>query len=552
MEGDPVSAYADIVLLNGKIITMAEDLASHSAIAVKGDRIVAVGVDSEMERWVGEGTVVVDLKGRTVVPGFGDCHCHFIQYALALSHVDLRGVVDMEGFLDKVKTAVSLEVPGGWILGHGWDQDKMRWDGAWARSRRWPNRWDLDLVAPENPVFFTRICCHVAVANSLALRLANITEDTPDPSGGQIDRDPSSRQPTGILKESAMDLVRVRIPTPDDGQLKRACRQALMKAVEMGVTSIEEAGVGWRELEVYRELYEEGSLNVRVNLLMNSDCLNRLIEEGVRSPHPIQPDWIRIVGIKIFADGSLGGRTALLEKPYHDAPETCGLPQLSQAELNRLVLNANEAGISVAVHAIGDLANRMVLDAFEDSRRALGAERYGRLRNRIEHCSVLDEKIVRRYKELEVVASIQLGFATSDMDWILQRVGPERIKYTYPWRTLLDEKIKCVGGTDCPVETLDPMANIYSVSTRKRKGFSLCEPYLSQKLTVEEAIQLLTREAAYGTFEEDRKGTLESGKLADLVVLSNNPLTVSAEDVRNIEVLMTIVGGKVVFKSAHL
>ncbi|MGQ9781270.1 MAG: amidohydrolase [Nitrososphaeria archaeon] len=546
-----MSEHADLVLLNGKIITMGKDLASYSAVAVKGDRIIAVGTDSDLKELVGEGSIVVDLKGRTVLPGFQDCHCHFMQYGLSLSHVDFRGVDDMDSFLDRVEAAVDEVGPGGWILGHGWDQDKMKWDGKWGRSCRWPNRFDLDSVAPNNPVFFTRICCHVAVVNSLALEFANITRDVPDPPGGQIDRDSMSQEPTGILKDSAMNLVRERIPSPDKVLLKKACKLAVQEALEMGVTSIEEAGVGWKDVDVYRELYEEGFLNVRVNLLMNSDCLDRLLEMGVQSPYSMEPDWIRIAGVKIFADGSLGGRTALLEDPYSDALETRGLQQCTQVELNELVLKANEAGLSVAVHAIGDRANKMVLDAFEYCRSVLGAERYGRLRNRIEHCSVLDEGIIARYEQLGVVASIQLSFATSDMDWILQRLGPERIKYAYPWRTLLDEKIRCVDGTDCPVEELDPILNISNASTRTRNGFSLREPYLSQRLTVKEALQLVTSESVYGTFEEDRKGTLESGKLADLVVLSSNPLEISDGEIRTIRVLMTVVGGKVAFKSIH-
>jgi len=417
---------------------------------------------------------------------------------------------------------------------------KKRWGG------NWPTRLDLDNVSPNNPVLLTRICCHIAVANSRALELAGISKDTPDPVGGEIERDEATGELTGILKDSAIDLVRKAIPRATKDEIKAAIRLATQKALEKGVTSIEDAGVGFDEVSTYSELYLDGALNVRINLLMNVECLDDMIRRSIKSPYQIHKGWVNIAGVKVFADGSLGGRTAYLKEPYSDRPDTYGIPQFSQEDLNKIVLKANLFGIQVAVHAIGDAANEMALKAFENSLKLIGYKKYSKLRNRIEHCSVLNDFILSKYKELGVLASIQLSFEASDRNWIITRVGKERVRHVYAWRSLLDSNMTCIGGTDCPVEVLDPIVGLYNVSDRKRDVID-DDLYLQQKISVKEGLELITKNAAYGTFEEDIKGTIEVGKYADMVVLSKDLLEVEREEILDVKVLMTIVDGKILF-----
>jgi len=530
--------FADLVLLNGKVYTMNDKLDVKEAVAVKGNKIIYVGIDDEAEKLIGDNTCVLNLEGKPVLPGFEDCHCHFISYGLNLTQVDLSSLTNIKSLLKRVEAKAKTLPNGCWIRGHGWDQEKM--------EGNWPTRLDLDNVSPNNPVLLTRICCHIAVANSRALELAGISKDTPDPVGGEIERDEATGELTGILKDSAIDLVRKAIPRATKDEIKAAIRLATQKALEKGVTSIEDAGVSFDEVSTYSELYLDGALNVRINLLMNVECLDDMIRRSIKSPYQIHKGWVNIAGVKVFADGSLGGRTAYLKEPYSDRPDTYGLPQFSQEDLNKIVLKANLFGIQVAVHAIGDAANEMALKAFENSLKLIGYKKYSKLRNRIEHCSVLNDFILSKYKELGVLASIQLSFEASDRNWIITRVGKERVRHVYAWRSLLDSNLTCIGGTDCPVEVLDPILGLYNVSDRKR-GVVDDDLYLQQKISVKEGLELITKNAAYGTFEEDVKGTIEVGKYADMVVLSKDLLEVEREEILDVKVLMTIVDGKILF-----
>ncbi|MGQ9596070.1 MAG: amidohydrolase [Thermoproteota archaeon] len=541
---------ADLVLLNGKAITLDEKFSLAEALAIKGDKIVAVGTNEQMKDFIGNSTEVVDLRGRVVVPGFEDSHCHFIGYGLSLLRVDLTDTKNMDDFLLRIKTKVKTSQSNSWILGRGWDQDKMVWNGEWERAYKWPTRWDLDTISPENPVFLTRICGHIAVANTLALKLAEINKNTPNPAGGKIDRENETGEPTGILRDTAMELVDKVIPKPSHEEVKTAIKLAMKNAINFGITSIEEAGINREYLDLYEELYESRELCIRVNVLIDVNNVDEMIKKGIKSPHAVKENWLRIASVKIFADGSLGGRTAYLKEDYNDEPGWRGLPRYTQEELDEIIIKANEAGLQVAVHAIGDAANEMVLQSFEKSKKSLG-NGYKKLRNRIEHCSVLNPEIIKKYKELDVIASIQFSFATSDMAWAEDRVGPGRIRYTYAWRKLLNEGIKCIGSTDCPVEVLDPILGLYHMVTRKKvNGEPRNGWYPEESLTMKEALYLITRDAAYGTFEEDIKGTIEVGKLADLVVLSQDILNVKPEDILNTKVEMVLVGGRILYDAS--
>ncbi|MEM3403820.1 MAG: amidohydrolase [Nitrososphaeria archaeon] len=529
---------ADLVLLNCKVYTMNDDLDVEEAVAVKGNKIICVGTEEDVKKLIGDNTCVLNLEGKPVLPGFEDCHCHLISYGLSLSQVDLSDLTDIKNLLKRVEIKAKNLPNDFWIRGHSWDQEKM--------GGNWPTRFDLDSVSPNNPVLLTRICCHIAVANSKALELAGISKETPDPVGGEIERDKVTGEVTGLLKDSAIDLVEKVIPQATRDEIKTAIKLITRKALEKGVTSIEDVGVGWEEVNIYSDLYLDGELGIRMSFLIDVGFLDEMIKRSMRSPYPLHKGWVNVTGVKVFADGSLGGRTAYLKEPYLDRLDTCGLPMLSQDDLNKIVLKANQFGIQVAVHAIGDAANEMVIKAFENSLSSIGYKKYSKLRNRIEHCSVLNDFLLSKYKELGVLASIQLSFEASDRNWIIKRVGKERIRYVYAWRSLLDSDLVCIGGTDCPIEVLDPIIGLYNVSNRER-GIVDDDLYLQQKISVREGLELITKNAAYGTFEEDVKGTIEVGKYADMVVLSKDLLEVGREEILNAKVLMTIVDGKILF-----
>jgi predicted amidohydrolase YtcJ len=518
------SLHRTMLLVNGNILTMDPKHPSAQAIAIAGDRILRVGTNKEILALRGRGSTSINLKGATVLPGFTDCHIHLIWYGFSLSAVDLRDARSIED----MKRLVAERAPQakGWIQGRGWDQEKFA-------EKRYPRRQDLDEASPDKPVTLGRVCGHVCVVNTVALKEAGITSQTPNPEGGVIDRD-ASGEPTGIFREKAIDLIEAKIPTPPVEDYEKATLAACEKALKAGLTAVHCITSSPQEFRALLNLKARGRLPIRFYVFIADSQLGIAKSLGLETG--FGDEWLRLGGIKIFTDGSLGARTAALQEPYNDDPSNVGVAVHSQAELNTIVSEAHTAGFQAAIHAIGDRAIGMVVDAVEEAKKL---EPSAKLRHRVEHVSVLSPELIKRIKQSGLIASVQPHFIISDY-WLLERLGKKRKAFTYPFKTMLRDGIKVVGGSDCPVDPLAPLSAIEAAVNR---------PESDEAISVEDAISLYTRDAAYASFDEDRKGTISLGKYADFVVLARDPRKVSASTISKIPVFMTIVGGKIAYRS---
>ncbi len=508
------------IFFNANVLTMDPGQPTAEAVAVAGDRIVAVGSTDEIRPLIGRGTKVVDSKGATILPGFIDCHIHLIEYGLSLKNVDLRGIASIEEMKRRVADRVQSSAP--WILGLGWDQERFA-------EKRYPTSKDLDEASPNKPVLLWRVCGHICVLNSRALQLAGIEAKTPDPRGGIIDRD-SSGEPTGILRETAFDLVLKAIPKLTLDDYEEAIIAASQRALEAGLTTVHCITGSKQELRSLLKLRAEGRLRLRFYIFIPVEHMEAARYLGLRSG--FGDDMVRLGGIKVFTDGSLGARTAALEEAYADDPTNRGVAIYSQQRLNEIVAEAHRSDFQIAAHAIGDKAIVMALHAFAKVNKSMPKENH---RHRIEHASVLDHTLIRRIQELGLIASVQPHFNVSDF-WVEQRLGKERASLTYPFATLLRAGVKVVAGSDCPVEPLTPLSGIEAAVNRAPP----------EALGVEDAIALYTRNAAYASFDENTKGTITAGKLADLVILEKDPRKVPPSMISKIRVLKTMIGGRIV------
>jgi predicted amidohydrolase YtcJ len=493
------------------------------AIAVTADRIVAVGSNLQIKSLTGPDTRVLNLNGATVLPGFTDCHIHLIEYGLSLRNIDLRYAQSIE----EMKEIIAERVRGSttWVLGRGWDQEKFA-------EKRYPTRRDLDEASPQKPVVLKRICGHICVANSAALTLAGVSAKTPSPPGGIIDHD-AVGEPTGILRENAVDLVSQAVPPLELKDYAQAALIASKHALKAGLTTVHCITGSELELKALLNLKSEGWLPLRFYVLIPLDQLKAAVALGIRSG--FGDEWVRIGAVKVFTDGSLGARTAALEAPYDDDPENQGVTIYSQQQLDDIVLEAHRSGFQIAAHAIGDKATAMALHAITKADESLPRKN---LRHRIEHASILNSELIKQMKEMGVVASVQPHFIFSDV-WLEQRLGARRASLAYPFHSLLQAGLIIVGGSDCPVEPLTPLSGIEAAVNRAG----------SEAVTVEEAISFYTRNAAYASFEENMKGTIAPGKLADFVILDKDPRKVPASRISRIQVLLTMVGGKVAYEA---
>lgn len=521
--------YADLVLKNANVLTM-NPLEPHAeAIAIKDEKIVAVGTNKQIKQWIGKQTKVMNLDGKTVVPGFIDAHVHMRGFGRSLTWINLRGVISIREMQQLLRERTQKTQEGKWILGRGWDQERFK-------EKRYPTRWDLDEVALSNPVIFTRFCGHICVVNSKAFELAGITRDTVAPSGGQIDKDPETGEPTGILRENAMDLVWNIVPEPSEQELTEMCALASQKAVEAGLTSVHWLVHSPAEIRILQKLRKEGKLPLRVYLVVPVEFLDCLIDAGLVTG--FGDHMIKIGGIKILVDGSLGARTAALKQPYDDERSTKGMMLYSKRSLNGLILKAHKAGFQLAIHAIGDQTVDMALKALEKAFKEAPRENH---RHRIEHASVLNESLIQRMKKLGVIASVQPHFVVSDF-WVEKRLGKTRARWTYPFKTLIKKGVLVAGGSDCPVEPISPLLGIYAAVNR--------EMLPQERITVEEALRIYTINAAHASYEEKIKGSIEAGKLADLVVLSEDLRKIEPSEIKDVKVEMIIVGEKIVYTIA--
>ncbi len=524
----------------GNIITMDCKKPRAEAILVVGDRISVVGSNSEIEAFIDGGTEVIDLGGRTLVPGFIDCHAHPMFYGESLMAVDCRTppVSSIKELVSAIHMKAEEEPKGEWIIGTGYDDFKLA-------ERRHPNRWDLDDAAPDNPVVIMRLCGHVSVMNSLALQMAGITKDSADPEGGHIDKDQETGEPTGVLRGNAMTPIYVLIPPSDMEKLRRAFRLAAEQFLARGVTSVSDADVDSSlVVKAYQAATREDGVPLRVNLMMSVSMLDDLSRLGVQTG--FGDDKLRIGAIKIVADGSSSGRTAAVSEPYEDDPGNTGIMYISREELDEKILASHKAGFQVGVHAIGDKAISVVLDSYEKALKELPRADH---RLRIEHCGICTPTIIERIKRICVIPVPQPIFLYGEGESYRAGLGEERVKWAYPLRSYLENGIVTPMSSDCPAtsgtELISPLLGIYVAVTRKTDSGRELGP--EQRILVEDALRCYTLNSAYAAFEDDVKGSIEPGKLADFAVLSEDPTRIAEEKIKDTYVEMTIVGGKVVY-----
>ncbi|MEO5857493.1 MAG: amidohydrolase [Pyrinomonadaceae bacterium] len=528
--------YVDIVVVNANVYTGNKAQPTARAMAISGTRIVAVGADAQIRAMAGPNTRVIDAGGKTVVAGFNDAHVHFLETGQQLSSVDLRDAKTPQEFVARIKVFAAKIPKGRWILGGKWDHEN------WTPNSL-PTAALIDTVTPDNPVFIDRLDGHMALANSLAMKLATVDKNTKDVSGGEIVRD-TGGSPTGVFKDAAMEYVYKVVPPPSWDQRLEAAQAASDHAASLGVTSVQDVSAG-TDVGVYQELIHRGTLKTRVYGCSPLSEYKRWSSTGVR--HAFGDAMLRVGCLKGYADGSLGSTTAWFFDPYRDAPTSTGLAMADVMTTMRSDIQAaDKAGLQVRIHAIGDRANATILDHYKAVADADGSKDR---RFTIEHAQHVRVEDLKRFAGQKVVASMQPFHIIDDGRWAWKRLDEKRLKGTYAFRTILDTGGVLAFGSDSPVAPINPLWGIYGAVTRrtlddKNPGGWIPE----QKITVDEAVRAFTWGSAYAEFQENWKGTLEPGKLADFVILSDDIFTIDPVKIRNVTVLKTVMDGKVVFE----
>jgi hypothetical protein len=525
----------ELIFFNGVIYTgtgFAEDKPETAeAIAVGGGKVIAVGANEEIKRLAGPKTVLRDLNtaktGSFIFPGFNDAHTHLGGAGQTKLNVDLTGVKSLDEMLAKLKSFADAAPAGHWLTGGNWDHT------LWP-SKTLPTRQDLDEVTGDHPAFLDRIDGHISIANTAALKAADVTGATKPPQGGAIDLD-ASGEPTGILRESAQGLVYKVIPPPTRDERRRGDELAIADAISHGITSVQDFS-DWEDFLVFEEMEKEGALKVRISeWLPFKDPLPELIK--MRAHHDQNDPMLHTGFLKGFMDGSLGSRTAAMKAPFADDPGNSGLPQYTQAQLNAMAVERAKAGFQLGFHAIGDKAAAMALDAYAQPGISTTS------RNRIEHAQVVDPADIPRFKELGVIASMQPNHLLTDMNWAEDRLGPQRAAYSYAWKAFLDAGVPLAFGTDYPVEPVTPFRGLYAAVTRMNESGTKTY-YTENKITRGQALYAYTQGSAYAEFAEKRKGKLEPGYDADFVLVDRDLFKVEAPAILGTKVLETFVGGK--------
>jgi predicted amidohydrolase YtcJ len=521
---------------NGRIYTNDPGSPWAEAILVRGEEILAVGDDDEVTALSDKGAYVVDLEKHFVMPGFNDAHVHIGNAGGDWLAVRLNGAQNVAELQKRLAEAVAQHQEGEWITGSGWDHT------FWP-DKKFPNRQQLDAVSPKNPVILTHISGHVAVANSLALELAAIGKSTPNPAGGEIEKNDQG-EPTGMLKESAaMRLVRAKIPPPTADQRRRGIELALADVAKYGVTSAQDNSA-WEDFLAYRALKNDGKLTVRVTEWLPFSAPLEKLEQMRRDGGTTDP-WLRTGALKMVTDGALGSRTAAMTAPYSDDPSTSGIMTMEPEELRNLAIERDRAGFQLNFHAIGDRANRVALDVFAAVAKANGPRDR---RDRVEHAQVVAVADFPRFARLQVVASMQPSHQTSDMRWAEQRVGPERVKGAYAWARMQKFGVRLAFGTDYDVEPISPFRGLYACVTRELPTGGPKGGWQPQeKISLQDCIRAYTSGSAYGEFMEGKKGELKAGEFADFIVLSNDLTKVEPQEFTTTKVLRTVVGGRAVY-----
>ena len=526
-----------LLLKNANVLTLNPRQPHAETVLIEGTRIKAVGSMDQMSQLCGKDPEALDLGGKTLLPGFVDCHIHPILYAFFLMNIDLNRMRTMEELLECIRAKASEASPDQWLLGLRFNEESLK-------EQKLPTLAMLDEAAPDNSFVIMRYCGHLAIANSKALALAGITKNTADPDGGEIERD-SNGELTGVLRETAISMVLEQMPPPDWDQFSGAIVQTFDELAGKGITGIHgivqtgEMGpsgkLGYLAISAMKAMREK--IPLRMYLMIVATEASQIEELQASELHDTGPDSMCKVGAwKMICDGSLGGHSAVMFEPYTDRPEFSGIMVWSEEELEKMIREGHTRGIQLSMHCIGDRMVHVVLEILE---RVMAESPRNDHRHRIEHASIMGPKIIKCAKELGMVMSVQPPFISSEASWMGKRIG-ERTKYIYPFRSFFENNLTVCAGSDGPVEIPDPIHGIYA--SVNRLGLAT-----EEAITAEQAVHMYTTHAACAAFEEDIKGTIEPGKLADLVVLSDDPLSVSQEELQNLQVEMTIVGGKVVY-----
>jgi hypothetical protein len=536
---------ADLIITNARIWTVDPNQPRAEAVAILGERIVAVGSAGEIDPWRGESTRVIDAHGHLLLPGFNDAHVHFTSGGLSLDELNLRDSASAAEFARRIAERAAIVPPEEWIIGGGWD------DQVWARESgrdELPTRQLIDAATHNVPVLVSRLDGHMALANSAALKIIGITRNTPDPPGGEIVRD-SNGEPTGILKEAAQGLAYGKLPPISHERRLKAVRRAMAHAASTGITSVQDMNVPYEDVATYAELAERGELTVRIYAAPAIRGWEDQAKLGLR--HAFGSPWLRYGAVKAFADGSLGSATAYMFAPYRDAPHSHGLlveDMLPMEKIRGELLGVDHAGMQACIHAIGDRAVSIVLDLYAEVEKQDGSRDR---RFRIEHAQHVAPKDFARFRDLGVVASMQPYHAIDDGQWAETRISHELASTSYAWRTMLDNHVHLAFGTDWPVAPLEPLTSLYAAVTRATlDGKHPQGWYPEQKLTIAEAIEVYTLGSAYAEFQEKQKGSITVGKLADVVLLSDDLFSIDPKAIRDVKVELTVVGGRIVYQAS--
>jgi predicted amidohydrolase YtcJ len=535
---------ADLVFKNGNIYTVNERQPSAEAVAVKGDRIVFVGSNREVQAYVGAKTRVVDLGGKTMVPGMADAHHHLSGVGFREMTLNLEGITSLEAFLRKVKERVDQKQPGEWVTGRGWIET------FWTPPV-FPTRWDLDKIAPNNPIFLDRADGHGAVANSAALKLAGVDKTTPSPFGGEISKDKQSGEPNGMFLDAAQDLIQRHIPGTTAAEEERAIVLGVQRDIKLGWTQVQDPGGTYAEVEIFKKLHDEGKIKLRIYKALSAPGreAQQLFRDG---PIIGAADYhLTVRTLKLYADGSLGSRSAALLEPYSDKPDTSGFLTIKEEDLQPLLQEALRKGIQIETHAIGDRGNRFILDQYEKAMNTVPKAEW-KIKDprwRVEHSQIVNPADIPRFKKLGIIPSMQPSHAIGDLHFAPSRLGIARLAGAYAWQSFIKSGSIVPGGSDAPVERGEPMIEFYAAVARKdMKGFSGEGWHPEEAVTREQALRMFTAWPAYAAFEEKLRGSIEVDKLADFTVLSSDIMKIPEMEILKTRCLMTVIGGEIVYE----
>ena len=540
----PGAERVDLIFVNGNIYTVNERQPRAEAVAVKKDRIAFVGSNEDAKKLASDKTRIVDLRGRTVVPGMTDSHCHIFGIGEREMNLNLEGTNSREDFLAKVKARVDQTERGQWIIGRGWIE-------TFWKPPQFPSHTDLDKIAPDNPVFLTRADGHAAITNTAALKIAKIDKNAANPFGGEILKDKTTGEPTGMLLDNAMDLAAKNIPKPTEAEREKAFLVGINREIGLGWCEIQNAGSHAGDIKIIRKCFDEGKVKLRfINAVYGpGEDAQQFLREG--STISAYDHHFTQRTIKVIFDGALGSRGAALLKPYNDSPDTSGFLTEKESDLKPIFEEALRRGIQVETHAIGDRTNRTILDLYQNAFKAvpLDQRKIREPRWRVEHAQILDPADIPRFAKLSVIPSMQPSHAISDLFFAPARLGMERLAGAYAWQSLIKSGCIIAGGSDAPVERGEPMIEFYAAVARKSvKGFSGEGWHPEQAVTREQALKMFTLWPAYAAFEENDKGSVEPGKLADLTVLSSDIIKISEPEILNTRCVMTVIGSEIVYE----